>query len=46
VQRGWWNLGLELAGAALIAWAWRLFGLADPERRKDFVATGRLTQST
>jgi len=46
VQRGWWNLGLELAGAALIAWAWRLFGLADPERRKSFLSTGRLTQVT
>lgn len=30
VSRGWWNVVLELAGAALIVWAWRSFGLADP----------------
>jgi hypothetical protein len=28
LQRGWWNIPLELAGAALLAWAWRRFRLA------------------
>ena len=23
LQRGWWNLPLELAGVAMLAWAWR-----------------------
>jgi hypothetical protein len=44
-QRGWWNLGLELAGAAMIAWAWRFFGLADAARRREFLTEGRLTQA-
>jgi hypothetical protein len=43
VQRGWWNVGLELAGAAMIAWAWRWFGLTDPARRRVFVESGQLT---
>jgi hypothetical protein len=42
VQRGWWNVGLELAGLALLAWAWRFFGLQDPVRRRRFVETGEL----
>ena len=46
VQRGWWNLGLEAVGVMLVAWAWRLFGLADPDRRREFVATGRLTEAS
>jgi hypothetical protein len=44
VSRGWWNVPLELVGAALLAWSWRRFGLADPERRRHLVRTGRLTQ--
>ena len=43
VSRGWWNVVLELAGAALIVWAWRSFGLADPERRRHAWRTGQLT---
>ena len=43
VSRGWWNLGLELAGAALLVWAWGLFGLRDPERRRTALRTGQLT---
>jgi hypothetical protein len=45
VQRGWWNVGLELAGGVLLVWAWRLFGLSDRDRRRHFVATGQLTQA-
>ncbi len=29
LQRGWWNVPLELAGAALIVWAWRRGPLRD-----------------
>lgn len=44
VQRGWWNLPLEVAGAMMIALAWRRFGLSDPSRRDEFLHTGRLTE--
>ena len=43
VQRGWWNLPMELAGAFILRWVWRRFGLADPARRRDFVRHGVLT---
>lgn len=33
---------LELAGVAALAWTWRAFGLADPERRRELARTGRL----
>jgi len=33
----------ELAGAAAAWWTWSRFGLADAERRRAFVRTGRLT---
>ncbi len=42
VTRGWWNLLLEAAGAALLWWTWRRFGWAEPQRRRAFLATGRL----
>jgi hypothetical protein len=42
VTRGWWNLALELAGAAMLVWAARRFGLADAERRRAFLRSGRL----
>lgn len=32
----------ELAGAAAVAWCWRRFRLAEPERRRQLVRTGRL----
>jgi hypothetical protein len=32
----------EVAGAIALAWWWRRFGLADPDRRAAFVGTGRL----
>lgn len=43
VARGWWNLLLEVAGAGMLLWAWRLFGLRDAERRRRAVRTGQLT---
>ncbi len=45
MQRGWWNIGFELAGAAMFAWAWRFFGLTDPARRRQFVEMGELTRA-
>jgi hypothetical protein len=33
----------ELLGLAAAWWTWTRFGLADPERRREFLHTGRLT---
>lgn len=35
---------LELIGVACLLWAWRRFELADPERRRRFLTTGRLSR--
>ena len=32
----------ELAGAAIVVWCWRRFGLTDPEVRRRFFRTGHL----
>lgn len=45
VSRGVWSVVLEAAGVAVAVWAWRTFGLADPDRRRRFVRTGRLDRS-
>jgi membrane-bound metal-dependent hydrolase YbcI (DUF457 family) len=42
VSRGGWDAVLELAGLAIMGWAWRRFGLADRERRARFWRSGRL----
>jgi hypothetical protein len=42
VERGWFDVPLELLGLVALVWAWRRFRLAEPERRRHFVATGRL----
>jgi len=44
VERGWWNVLLEAIGAALLVWSYRRFGLADPERRRQFLRTGQLRE--
>jgi hypothetical protein len=43
VDRGWWNVAFEVAGAAMLVWAYRLFGLADPARRDTLSHSGTLT---
>ena len=43
VQRGAWNLVLELLGAGMIWWAVGRFGLRDPERRRALLDEGVLT---
>lgn len=40
--RGAFGIVLELAGAAACWWGWRRFRLAEPERRRLFVSTGRV----
>lgn len=42
VERGWFNVVLEVAGLLLCAFAWRRFGLSDSERRREFVRSGSL----
>jgi hypothetical protein len=42
VQRGWWNIPLEIAGAAMLMWVWKRFQLADAERRRTWWRTGVL----
>lgn len=45
VERGWWNVPLELIGLAILAWFWRHAGLADAARRREVARTGRLYES-
>jgi hypothetical protein len=40
IQRGWWNVPLEIAGAVMLLWIWKRFDLADPERRRTWWRTG------
>lgn len=44
LSRGWLNVPLEVAGAAVLVWAWSRFALAEPERRRTFLRTGRLSR--
>ena len=44
LERGWLNLALELAGAAMLLWAWKRFKLAEPERRREFMRSGVLRE--
>jgi hypothetical protein len=45
VQRGWWNVPLEVLGALALVWIWRRHGLADPQRRTWLRRTGQLIPS-
>jgi len=42
LERGPLSLGLEVAGALLLFWWWRRFGLADRGRRSVFLRSGHL----
>ncbi|HEY1280117.1 MAG TPA: hypothetical protein VGF22_10630 [Acidimicrobiales bacterium] len=42
VDRGAWNLLLELIGFGILAWAWRRFHFSDPAHRRVFWRTGHL----
>jgi hypothetical protein len=42
VERGALNVVLELAGLAVLVWAYRRFRLDEPERRAHFLRSGRL----
>jgi hypothetical protein len=42
VERGLSNVVLELAGLAALVWAWRRFRLSEPERRAEFLRSGRV----
>ena len=44
LERGWLNVFLEVVGAGIVVWAWRRFGLADAQRRREFVRTGVLRE--
>lgn len=46
VDRGLWNVPLELIGVAMVTWIWRRHGLSDPERRRWFRSTGQLVPGT
>jgi hypothetical protein len=45
IERGIWNVPLEIAGLAVLVWAWRRFGFADADRRRLFLHTGRLDRA-
>ena len=45
IERGWWNVMLELAGLVAILWFVRRFDLTDRGRWRTFVRTGRLDRS-
>lgn len=44
-ERGWWNVPLEIVGIVLCVVAWKRFGLADENRRRDFITRGVLSES-
>lgn len=44
IERGALNVVLEVAGAAVLVWAWRRFRLGEEERRRRFVTSGRLSR--
>jgi hypothetical protein len=42
IERGGVSVVLELVGLVILMWAWRRFGLADPQRRRLLWRTGQL----
>lgn len=45
LARGLWSLVMEVLGVLVGWWAWKRFGLDDPDRRSRFVRTGQLDRS-
>lgn len=45
LDRGVWSLVMELVAVGVGVWAYRRFGLADPDRRRRFLRTGQLDRS-
>ena len=45
LDRGVWSVLMELAGIAAGVWAYRRFGLDDPERRQRFLRSGQLDRT-
>jgi hypothetical protein len=45
LDRGLLTVAMELAGVAVGVWAWKRFGLDDPDRRSRFLRTGQLDRS-
>jgi hypothetical protein len=43
IERGWWNLPLEFAGAIMVTWIIVRAELLDPDRRRDFLRHGYLS---
>ena len=44
VDRGMLNIGFEIVGLLLCAFAWKKFHLSDATRRKNFLKTGTLSE--
>lgn len=42
VERGWWNVPLEVVGLGGLWWLWRRGGLADASARRHVLRTGQL----
>jgi hypothetical protein len=42
LERGPWSIVMELVAVGVGVWAYRRFGLDDPERRRRFLRTGQL----
>jgi len=45
LARGVWTVAMEAAGGLMLVWLWGRWGLDDPDRRSDFLRTGRLDRS-
>jgi hypothetical protein len=43
LERGWWNVPLEVIGVVVLVWMYRRFALSRPEARHTLVRTGRLS---
>jgi hypothetical protein len=45
VERGWWNVPLEMIGVGACVWAYRRFGWNEPSRRRVLWSTGRVDRN-